>query len=338
MAILELRAARGWNLEQTARPFLVEPATISTWMNRLDEDGPKVLVRTPVPVNKFPEFVAHIVQRLKILCPALGKKKIAQLIARAGLQLGAASVSRFIHRQPATPIPPSSDQTQTNDKALRRVISQYPNHVWNIDLTSIPISGFWAAWFPFALPQCWPFCWWICLVIDHFSRRITGFAVFKAQPSSDDLCRMLNRLLHRSKVKPKHIISDRGPQFDCEQFKAWTRCKGIKHRYGAVGKYGSIAIIERFILSLKSEYLRRILVPMRLTDIRHELSRYLAWHHDHRPHETLNNRTPMEAYLGMKPRGVAASRQPARDSPLALHVTFLDDHRRLPIVTLSAAA
>lgn len=165
-----------------------------------------------------------------------------------------------------------------------------------------------------------------------------GFAVFKSQPSSENVCRMLNRLLRRSKFKPKHMISDRGPQFDCEQFKAWTKCKGIKHRYGAVGKYGSIAVIERFILSLKSEYLRRILVPMRLTDIRHELSRYLAWHNDHRPHEALNNRTPMEAYLGLKPRGVAASRQPARDSPFALHVTFLDDHHRLPIVTLSSAA
>jgi putative transposase len=175
-------------------------------------------------------------------------------------------------------------------------------------------------------------------VIDHFSRRIMGFAVFKAQPSSDDLCRMLNRLIQRSKVKSKHMISDRGPQFDGDQFKAWTRCKGIKHRYGAIGKYGRIAVIERFILSLKSEYLRRILVPMRLTDIRHELSRYLAWHNDYRPHETLDSQTPMETYLGMKPCGIAVSRQPTRDSPRALHVTFLDDHRCLPIVTLSAAA
>jgi predicted RNA polymerase sigma factor len=31
MAILELRAARGWPLSQTARRFLVTPATIASW-------------------------------------------------------------------------------------------------------------------------------------------------------------------------------------------------------------------------------------------------------------------------------------------------------------------
>jgi predicted RNA polymerase sigma factor len=37
MAILELRAARGWTLTQTARRFLVTPATIASWTQRLDE-------------------------------------------------------------------------------------------------------------------------------------------------------------------------------------------------------------------------------------------------------------------------------------------------------------
>ena len=37
MAILELRAARGWSLSQTAEVFLVTATTISTWMKRVDE-------------------------------------------------------------------------------------------------------------------------------------------------------------------------------------------------------------------------------------------------------------------------------------------------------------
>ncbi|MEN6449111.1 MAG: helix-turn-helix domain-containing protein [Thermoguttaceae bacterium] len=40
MAILELKAARRWSLEQTARAFLVTAATIASWMKRLDEEGP----------------------------------------------------------------------------------------------------------------------------------------------------------------------------------------------------------------------------------------------------------------------------------------------------------
>ena len=30
---------------------------------------------------------------------------------------------------------------------------------------------------PFALPQCWPFSWWLAVVMDHYSRRVMGFAV-----------------------------------------------------------------------------------------------------------------------------------------------------------------
>jgi transcriptional regulator with XRE-family HTH domain len=36
MAILELRAARGWSLKQTADSFLVTSATVASWMKRVD--------------------------------------------------------------------------------------------------------------------------------------------------------------------------------------------------------------------------------------------------------------------------------------------------------------
>ena len=54
LAILELRAIRGWSLTQTANRFLVTTATVSSWMRRLNEEGPGAIVQMPVPVNKFP--------------------------------------------------------------------------------------------------------------------------------------------------------------------------------------------------------------------------------------------------------------------------------------------
>lgn len=47
MTILELRAARGWSLEQTARTFQVASITIASWMTRVDEEGPDALVQLP---------------------------------------------------------------------------------------------------------------------------------------------------------------------------------------------------------------------------------------------------------------------------------------------------
>ena len=62
MAILELRAARGWTLEQAADTFLLTAPTIASWMKRLDEDCPEALVQLREPVNKFPDFVRYAVQ------------------------------------------------------------------------------------------------------------------------------------------------------------------------------------------------------------------------------------------------------------------------------------
>ena len=69
LAILQLRAVRGWSLAQTAARFLVTPLTISSWTNRLDEEGADALVRTAEPVNRFPEFVGYLVRRLKSAAP-----------------------------------------------------------------------------------------------------------------------------------------------------------------------------------------------------------------------------------------------------------------------------
>jgi hypothetical protein len=35
-------------------------------------------VQLPEPVNRFPDFVWHIVRRFKALCPSLGKVRIAK--------------------------------------------------------------------------------------------------------------------------------------------------------------------------------------------------------------------------------------------------------------------
>ena len=88
MAILELRAARSWSLQQTADAFLLTAATIASWMKRVDEQGPDALVQLHQPVNRFPDFVRYAVARLKTLCPGMGKVKIAQTLCRAGLHLG----------------------------------------------------------------------------------------------------------------------------------------------------------------------------------------------------------------------------------------------------------
>ena len=93
LAILQLKASRAWNERQTARAFLISPATVTGWLKRVDEQGTDSLVQVARPVNRFPDFVDHLVQKLKLSFPAMGKVRIAQLLARAGLHLAVTTVS-----------------------------------------------------------------------------------------------------------------------------------------------------------------------------------------------------------------------------------------------------
>src|SRR5262249_45745695 len=119
-------------------------------------------------------------------------------------------------------------------------------------ITTVPTSaGHWAAWLPFALPQCWPFCWWLAVVVDHFSRRALGCTLFKRQPTSKGVCQFLGSVMARVGAVPKYLVTDSGTQYTCAGFRHWCRRRGIRHRRGAVGRSGSIAVVERFIRTLK---------------------------------------------------------------------------------------
>ncbi|MCH8148160.1 MAG: transposase [Planctomycetes bacterium] len=333
MAILELRAARGWSLKQTAIELLVTASSIASWMKRLGEAGPETLVQTAAPVNKFPDFVRYTVQRLKVLCPSMGKLRLAQTLCRAGLQLSATSVGRILKE------PPSPEPVSKAKAGGQAVTAKRSNHVWHVDLMVVPTSaGFWSAWTPCALPQGWPFCWWVAVALDHHSRRVMGFAVFAECPKSKDVCAFLGRAMRYAGCVPKYIICDKGKQFWCSAFKRWCRRKRIKPRFGQVGKHGSIAVIERFFLTLKTECTRRILVPLRRESFRRELRLYSQWYNTHRPHSTLGAKTPEEVY-----RNAPSDHEPPRIDPMCderitCSVQFHAGRKHLPMITLKQAA
>ena len=182
-------------------------------------------------------------------CPAMGKVKIAQTLARGGLHLGTTTVGRMLKGKPRHK--PFTTEPKT-DVAERIVTARYPNHVWHVDLTTVPTGGFWTSWLPFALPQCWPFAHWVAVVIDHFSRRVMGVTAFESQPSCREVCSFMGRTIAKAGRAPRHVVCDRGKQFDCDGFRRWCKRRGIKRpRYGAIGRHGSIAVVERVILTIK---------------------------------------------------------------------------------------
>ena len=214
MAIMELRAMRGWSKAETARRFFVSDDTIRSWLRRADDADS--LLQLATPVNRFPDFIRYAVQQIKLFCPSLGKVKIAETLARAGIHIGKSTVGRILNEKPAVaPKPPACNETGKSS----RIVSKYPNHTWHADPTAVPISGgFWTNWLPNALWQRWPVCWWQLNIVDHFSRRAMGFAVFKTRPTSQEVTAALDEIIERAQAKPKHLIVDQGREFKCAHF------------------------------------------------------------------------------------------------------------------------
>jgi putative transposase len=353
LAILELRAANGWSQAETARRLLVTPLTVASWTQRLDDEGPDALVQVREPVNRFPELVGYLVRRLRVLCPRMGSRRIARVFARAGLHLGATTVRREL--KPAPKPKPESRRPST----ARLVTAKHPNHVAHLDLTTVPtIGGFWISWWPFAIPQRWPFCWWVAVVEDHFSRRCLGQATFKKEPSAREMTTFLKRVSRVVGQLPSHLITDHGPQFIADEFMVWCRRHGIDQRFGAIGKYGSLAVIERFIKSMKNECTRLLpIVPLARAAFGRELDEYVAWYNAERPHSRFGTRTPDEVYFGKfpacrKPRFEPRERWPRRSrcagpqalvrgrpgAVLELSVEHRGDRKHLPVVSLKRVA
>jgi len=76
-----------------------------------------------------------MVQRLKRLSPAIGKRKIAQILARSGLHLGTTTVGRMLRQKPKY-VPAPADDPQSN-RPDRVVTAKYSGHVWHTDLTVV---------------------------------------------------------------------------------------------------------------------------------------------------------------------------------------------------------
>jgi hypothetical protein len=210
---------------------------------------------------------------------------------------------------------------------------------------------------PHVAPLIWPFCWRVAIAIDHFSRRVVGVAVFTKNPSSGDIQKFLARAIRTAGGPPKDIITDKGSQFTDEDFGLWCKKRKIRQRFGAVGKYGSIAIIERFMRTLKAEGTRQILIAFQRAAFERDLRLIVSWYNSARPHSSLRARTPDKVYFGKKPACCAPrfethAKWPRRSpcavphaltrgrpgARLELEVGYQERRKHLPIVSLKRVA
>jgi len=213
--------------------------------------------------------------------PLLGREKIAQMIQRLNVFLSPSAVRNILRRgKPKRPKAAAARASSENPEVEAReypgIISKYPNHVWSVDLT---IVKRWILWPTYVL-----------VGIDHCTRKVVCASPLEG-PNSGWTIEAFEEAIHKH-GKPKHLITDRGTVFTSNGFADLLERWDIKRRLGAVGKHGSIAVTERAIKTMKTEWLGRVPVVRGFDHLTGLCHSFLEWYNVWRPHSYLDGATP----------------------------------------------
>ena len=308
MDILWHAARYRLSVEDTARIFVLSVQTVLNWRRVTSRKDPRLLPS----LGGLPDLVHELVHRLKVEWPQWGTRKIAGQLARMGVKASRSSVQRILRRGPRKPAEPEVTSGPTG----RVLLAKRPNHIWMIDFTRV--GGV-------VRPL------WMGAVIDAYSRNVLAVAAVRGAPNGAFAVRLLRAAVRRNDA-PRWLVTDKDPVLRGGVVQGLLTRHGILRRYGAVGRRGSIALIERTWLSLKTEYIQHLLLHRSTRALEVRLRRWQRWFNSFRPHQGLQQRTPDDVYRERRPRKVHHL------TAGTLSVRFLDGDPRLPILRLRDVA
>lgn len=163
---------------------------------------------------------------------------------------------------------------------LSNIKATYPNHIWGIDITYIPLRQGWL---------------YLVALLDWYSRYVVSWEL------SDSLgvgfcLEALTRALKTS--RPDYHNSDQGSQFTAKDYLSLLKTKEtIKISMDGRGAYFNNIFTERLWRSVKREevYLHDYQSPR---EARSSIGEYFEIYNNYRVHESLDYQTPREVYFG----------------------------------------
>lgn len=162
---------------------------------------------------------------------------------------------------------------------LKGVSASFPDHIWSIDITYIPIQKSWL---------------YLVAIIDWYSRFVLSWEIDDTLEISFvlDACK---RAL--GNTCPIIMNSDQGSHFTSLKYTGLFLEAGAKISMDHRGRAYDNIFIERFWRSLKYEdiYLRDYQYPR---EARKGIVQYMEYYNNKRLHQSLNNRTPASIYYG----------------------------------------
>ncbi len=225
--------------------------------------------------------------------PWYGARQMARHLRRQGYGVNRTQIGRLlrlmglsaIYQKPNTSKP--HPQHKIYPYLLRGMKISKPNQVWCADISYIPMRrGF----------------LYLVAIMDWASRKVLSWRLSNTMDA--DFCvAALNEALARY-GKPEIFNTDQGSQFTSDAFIGTLKNADIRISMDGKGCWVDNVMIERLWRSLKYEciYLHAFESG---SEVRQGLKRWIDFYNTQRPHSSLDDKTPSEAYWNQPRPGYA---------------------------------
>ena len=289
LEIIGLVERSSLSVRRTLAQLGIPRSTFYAWYDRYLTGGPGALQdRKPRPRqvwNKVPEGIAKAVIDLALEEPELSPRELAiTFTERRRYFLSEATVYRLLKAQdlitsPAYILMKAADEFQHKTTA--------PNQLWQTDFTYFKVIGW--GWF------------YLSTVLDDFSRYILAWKLCTTMTARDvsDTLDMALETTGLDQINVRHrprLLSDNGPSYVSGQLAQWLEDQGMDHTRGRPYHPMTQGKIERWHRSLKNQILlENYYLP---GELENRIGEFVIHYNTRRYHESLNNLTPEDVYLG----------------------------------------
>nr|WP_321867682.1 IS3 family transposase [Paraburkholderia tropica] len=241
------------------------------------------------PVSEVDQRLMRRIDELHLEFPFAGARMLARLLRREGHEVGRRHVRTLMKRMGVEALycKPSTSRRNAQHKVwpylLRGMKIERANQAWALDTTYVPMArGF----------------VYLTAVVDWASRKILTHRVaitLEAVHAVEALEEAFARYGH-----PDIVNTDQGSQFTAGAFTEAVLGRGIRLSMDGKGAWRDNVFVERVWRSIKYEeiYLRAY---ESVSHARRSIGQYIELYNRKRPHSSLADQTPDEAYFATLP-------------------------------------
>ena len=244
----------------------------------------------PKPVSEADLALMRRLDELHLEHPFMGARMLRRQIKREDIQVGRRHVRTLMLRMGIEALcpQPGTSKRQPGHKIypylLRDLSITRANQVWALDTTYIPMArGF----------------VYLIAVVDVASRRVLAHKVAVTLEACHAVA-VIEQAFARFGI-PEIVNTDQGSQFTAETFTQAVLDRGCRLSMDGRGAWRDNVFVERLWRSVKYErvYLKAY---DGVSAARADIAEYMDWYNTHRPHSSLDDVTPEQAYLDSLPK------------------------------------